>query len=73
MSAQNLAGPIGHSHVFLGSGHEGNERKTWAVIALCAVMMTAEIVGGGRYQDLLPHSIAVTAFGLTAGFWISKR
>ena len=25
----------GHSHVFLGTGHEQNERKTWAVIVLC--------------------------------------
>lgn len=28
----------GHSHVFLGEGHEKNERKTWAVIALCSAM-----------------------------------
>ena len=35
-----------HSHVFLGEGHDKNERRTWAVIALCAVMMVAEIVGG---------------------------
>src|ERR1700678_3032688 len=35
-----------HSHVFLGEGHEKSERKTWAVIWLCGVMMVAEIVGG---------------------------
>jgi hypothetical protein len=23
---------VGHSHVFLGTGHEQNERKAWAVI-----------------------------------------
>jgi cation diffusion facilitator family transporter len=48
-----------HSHVFLGQGHEQNERRTWAVIALCAVMMVAEIVGG-----LLFGSIALVADGL---------
>ena len=48
-----------HSHVFLGEGHEKSERKTWAVIALCGVMMVAEIVGG-----LLFGSIALVADGL---------
>jgi cation diffusion facilitator family transporter len=49
----------GHSHVFLGAGHAKNERRTWAVIVLCAVMMVAEIVGG-----LLFGSIALVADGL---------
>src|SRR3954470_20194298 len=35
-----------HSHIFLGSAHERNERRTWIVIAICAVMMVAEIAGG---------------------------
>src|SRR5579864_7297105 len=48
-----------HSHVFLGAGHDKNERRTWAVIALCAAMMVAEIVGG-----LLFGSIALVADGL---------
>jgi cation diffusion facilitator family transporter len=48
-----------HSHVFLGEGHERNERRTWMVIALCCVMMVAEIVGG-----LLFGSIALVADGL---------
>jgi cation diffusion facilitator family transporter len=42
----------GHTHVFLGTGHERNERKTWAVIVLCAVMMVVEIVGGSLYGSL---------------------
>ncbi len=50
---------VSHSHVFLGEGHDKNERRTWAVIALCAVMMVAEIVGG-----LLFGSIALVADGL---------
>lgn len=48
-----------HSHVFLGVGHEKSERKTWAVIALCGVMMAVEIVGG-----LLFGSIALVADGM---------
>jgi cation diffusion facilitator family transporter len=48
-----------HSHVFLGEGHEKSERKTWAVIWLCAIMTVAEIVGG-----LLFGSIALVADGL---------
>ncbi len=48
-----------HGHVFLGEGHEASERKTWAVIALCTVMMVAEIVGGWLFG-----SIALIADGL---------
>ncbi len=48
-----------HSHVFLGAGHEKNERRTWMVIALCSAMMVAEIVGG-----LMFGSIALIADGL---------
>ena len=48
-----------HSHVFLGEGHRKSERKTWAVIWLCGVMMIAEIVGG-----FLFGSIALVADGL---------
>jgi cation diffusion facilitator family transporter len=49
----------GHSHVFLGTGHEQNERKTWAVIVLCSIMMLVEIVGGSMYG-----SLALVADGL---------
>ena len=48
-----------HRHVFLGPGHVRNERRTWAVIALCTVMMVAEIAGG-----LVFGSIALVADGL---------
>jgi cation diffusion facilitator family transporter len=41
-----------HTHVFLGAGHDQNERKTWAVIALCTVMMAVEIVGGQMFGSL---------------------
>ena len=51
--------PSAHNHVFLGLGHEQNERRTWMVIWLCGVMMIAEIIGG-----LLFGSIALVADGL---------
>jgi cation diffusion facilitator family transporter len=50
---------IGHGHVFLGEGHDKNARKTWAVIALCGVMMIVEIVGGSIFG-----SLALVADGL---------
>src|ERR1700726_4270764 len=56
---QSGAAAAFHSHVFLGEGHEKSERKTWAVIWLCGVMMVAEIVGG-----LMFGSIALVADGL---------
>jgi cation diffusion facilitator family transporter len=49
----------GHSHIFLGEGHEQNERRTWLVIWLCGAMMLVEIVGG-----LVFGSIALVADGL---------
>ena len=48
-----------HDHVFLGAGHEKNERKTWGVIVLCSVMMLAEIIGGNLFG-----SLALVADGL---------
>jgi cation diffusion facilitator family transporter len=53
------AAPLGHSHVFLGEGHEKAERRTWAVIALCGAMMALEIIGGSLFG-----SIALVADGL---------
>ncbi len=50
---------VGHDHVFLGAGHEKNERKTWAVIVLCTLMMAAEIIGGSVFG-----SLALVADGL---------
>ncbi len=55
--ASNIPG--NHSHVFLGEGHARNERRTWMVIALCSVMMIAEIAGGWIFG-----SIALVADGL---------
>jgi cation diffusion facilitator family transporter len=41
-----------HDHVFLGKDHDRAERRTWAVIVLCTVMMIAEIVGGALFGSL---------------------
>lgn len=41
-----------HSHVFLGRGHNENERRTWLVVALTTAMMVAEIVGGTIFGSM---------------------
>ena len=56
---QNGPFEVGHQHIFLGRGHEKNERKTWVVIALCGAMMVAEIIGGNLFG-----SLALVADGL---------
>jgi cation diffusion facilitator family transporter len=48
-----------HDHVFLGKDHDKAERRTWAVIVLCSVMMIAEIIGGALFG-----SLALVADGL---------
>src|SRR5487761_1982830 len=48
-----------HDHLFLGRDHDKAERRTWAVIVLCTVMMIAEIIGG-----VLFGSLALIADGL---------
>jgi cation diffusion facilitator family transporter len=48
-----------HEHVFLGEHHVRNERRSWAVVALCGAMMAAEIVGGWLWG-----SMALIADGL---------
>ena len=59
MPDTNVPAMPGHSHVFLGEGHEKSERQTWAVIWLCGAMMSLEIVGGLAFG-----SIALVADGL---------
>ena len=50
--------PWSHAHVFLGAKHERHERRIWFVVALTAVMMVAEIIGGTIFG-----SMAVVADG----------
>lgn len=45
-----LASP--HDHVFLGDHHERNERRTWLVIAITAIMMAVEITAGSIYGSM---------------------
>lgn len=52
MTESGSAFHMPHGHVFLGHDHERAERRTWAVIALCTVMMIAEIVGGALFGSL---------------------
>src|SRR5436305_4483947 len=41
-----------HDHVFLGPQHARNERRTWFVVALTAIMMVAEIVAGTLFGSM---------------------
>ena len=41
-----------HEHVFLTKKHGRNERRTWFVVALTAVMMVVEIGGGAWFGSM---------------------
>jgi cation diffusion facilitator family transporter len=41
-----------HDHVFLGPKHSHNERRTWFVVALTAVMMAGEIAAGSLFGSM---------------------
>src|SRR5664279_4901741 len=41
-----------HEHVFLGPKHGHNERRTWFVVALTAVMMVGEIAAGSLFGSM---------------------
>jgi cation diffusion facilitator family transporter len=41
-----------HDHVFLGPEHAHNERRTWFVVALTAVMMVGEIAAGSVFGSM---------------------
>lgn len=44
--------PWKHQHVFLGARHDQHARRTWFVVALTAVMMVVEIVGGTLFGSM---------------------
>jgi cation diffusion facilitator family transporter len=44
--------PWTHNHVFLGHQHARNERRTWFVVALTAVMMVGEIAAGTFFGSM---------------------
>jgi len=41
-----------HDHIFLGQQHAHNERRTWFVVALTAIMMVGEIVAGTLFGSM---------------------
>jgi cation diffusion facilitator family transporter len=41
-----------HDHVFLGPKHAHNERRTWIVVALTAIMMVGEIAAGWLFGSM---------------------
>jgi cation diffusion facilitator family transporter len=41
-----------HDHVFLGQQHARNERRTWFVVAITAVMMVGEIAAGSFFGSM---------------------
>jgi len=57
--AQHSLVDHGHRHVYLGAGHDANERRTRWVVALTAVMMIVEIAAG-----IVTGSMALLADGL---------
>src|SRR4051794_18247904 len=44
--------PWTHDHVFLGHRHARNERRTWFVVAITAVMMVGEIAAGSVFGSM---------------------
>ncbi|HEV7407764.1 MAG TPA: CDF family Co(II)/Ni(II) efflux transporter DmeF [Bradyrhizobium sp.] len=44
--------PWTHDHVFLGHRHLRNERRTWFVVAITAIMMVGEIVAGSYFGSM---------------------
>jgi cation diffusion facilitator family transporter len=44
--------PWTHDHVFLGRQHLRNERRTWLVVAITAIMMVGEIVAGSYFGSM---------------------
>jgi cation diffusion facilitator family transporter len=44
--------PWTHDHVFLGHQHSRNERRTWLVVAITAIMMVGEIVAGTFFGSM---------------------
>src|SRR4051812_19527914 len=44
--------PWTHDHVFLGHHHVRNERRTWFVVAITAIMMVGEIAAGWVFGSM---------------------
>jgi cation diffusion facilitator family transporter len=52
MSTQSDINELSHSHVFLGSAHDENARRTLWVVVLTTVMMVGEIIAGTFFGSM---------------------
>jgi cation diffusion facilitator family transporter len=52
MMHSNFIDPWTQNHTFLGRHHNKHEQRTWTVVALTAVMMAVEIIGGTVFGSL---------------------
>lgn len=52
MSSASGRHPLAHDHVFLGSGHDENARRTLWVVILTATMMVGEIIAGALFNSM---------------------
>ena len=68
-----------HEHVFLGKQHSRNERRTWFVVALTAVMMVGEIAGGSIFGSMAlladgwHMATHAAALGISAAAYVLAR
>ncbi len=69
--------PFEHRHDFLGSDHDRNAKRVWAVVALTVAMMILEIGGGSLFGSLAlvadgwhmsTHAAALTISALAYAF-----
>jgi len=69
-----------HHHAFLGAKHDRHARRTWFVVALTAVMMVAEIVGGTWFGSMAlvadgwhmsTHAAALAIAGFA--YWFARK
>ena len=73
----STSGPT--SHVFLGEQHSRNERRTWFVVALTAIMMVGEIAGGTIFGSMAlladgwHMATHAAALGIAAGAYVFAR
>lgn len=73
-------GALSHSHNFLSSSHDANERRTRYVVALTAAMMVVEIVAGlwtasmALLADGIHMATHAGALGVAAfAYWFARR
>jgi cation diffusion facilitator family transporter len=68
-----------HEHVFLGKQHSRNERRTWFVVALTAIMMVGEIAGGTIFGSMAlladgwHMATHAAALGISAAAYVLAR